>query len=63
MMPIVAFLTCVLISYVVGTKYIEDEVTLSQKRFKSKTLFNVMIKYVCPICMIIILVTPFVTKI
>ena len=63
MMPIVAFLTCVLISYVVGTKYIEDEVTLGQKRFKSKALFNVMIKYVCPICMIIILVTPFVTKI
>lgn len=63
MMPIVAFLTCVIISYVVGTKYIEDEVTLGQKRFKSKALFNVMIKYVCPICMIIILVTPFVTKI
>lgn len=63
MMPIVAFLTCVLISYVVGTKYIEDEVTLGQKRFKSKALFNVIIKYVCPICMIIILVTPFVTKI
>ncbi len=63
MMPIVALLTCILISYVVGTKYVEDEVTLGQQRFKSKALFNVMIKYICPICMVIILVTPFVTEI
>ncbi len=63
MMPIVAFLTCMLISYVVGTKYIEDEVTLGQQRFKSRALFRVMVKYICPVCMIIILITPFVTTI
>ncbi len=63
MMPIVAFMTCILISYVVGTKYVEDEVTLGQKRFKSQALFRVMVKYVCPVCMIIILITPFVTNI
>ncbi|MBP1573781.1 MAG: sodium-dependent transporter [Oscillospiraceae bacterium] len=63
MMPIVAFLTCMLISYVVGTKYIEDEVTLGQQRFKARALFRVMVKYICPVCMIIILITPFVTTI
>lgn len=63
MMPIVAFLTCILISYVVGTKYIEDEVTLGQQKFKSRALFRVMVKYICPVCMIIILITPFVTTI
>lgn len=63
MMPIVAFLTCMLISYVVGTKYIEDEVTLGQQRFKARVLFRVMVKYICPVCMIIILITPFVTTI
>lgn len=63
MMPIVAFMTCMLVSYVVGTKYIEDEVTLGQQHFKSKALFQVMVKYICPVCMIVILITPFVTTI
>ncbi|MCR5729144.1 MAG: sodium-dependent transporter [Ruminococcus sp.] len=63
MMPILAFLTCIMIGYVVKTKYIEEEVIHGEKKFKSKGLYNVMIKVVCPICMIIILITPFVTKI
>lgn len=63
MMPIFAFLTCIMIGYVVKTKYIEEEVIHGEKKFKSKRLYNVMIKVVCPICMIIILITPFVTKI
>lgn len=63
MMPILAFLTCIMIGYVVKTKYIEEEVIHGEKKFKSKRLYNVMIKVVCPICMIIILITPFVTKI
>lgn len=63
MMPILALLTCIMIGYVVKTKYIEEEVIHGEKKFKSKRLYNVMIKVVCPICMIIILITPFVTKI
>ncbi len=63
MMPILAFLTCIMIGYVVKTKYIEEEVIHGEKKFQSKGLYNVMIKVVCPICMIIILITPFVTKI
>ncbi len=61
LMPIVALLTCVLVAFVVGTKYITDEVLLSQKKFRSEKLYKVMITVVCPICMIIILITPFVT--
>lgn len=62
-MPIVAFSTCILIAYIAGTKYVEDEVLIGQKSFKSKHLYRVMVKYICPVCMIIILVTPFVTEI
>ncbi len=61
-MPIVAFFTCILIAYITGTKYVEDEVLIGQKSFKSKHLYRVMVKYICPVCMIIILVTPFVTE-
>lgn len=61
-MPVVALLTCILIGYVAKTKYIEDEILVSQERFKAYGLFKIMIKYVCPVCMVIILLTPFVTS-
>lgn len=63
MMPVTALLTCILIGYVVKTKYIEDEVMYGEKEFRSKLLYRAMVKYVCPVCMIVILVTPFVTEI
>ncbi len=56
LMPILAFLTCILIGYVVGTKYVEDEVALNAQ-FKSKKLYRVMIKYISPIFMIIIFIS------
>ncbi len=61
LMPIVALLTCILVGFVVGTKYVTDEVLLSQKKFKSEKLYKVMITFICPICMLIILITPFIT--
>lgn len=54
MMPVVALLTCLLVGFVVKTKYIEDEVELNGK-FKSKSLYRVMVKYICPVCMVAIL--------
>lgn len=60
MMPIVALLTCLLIGYVVGTKYIEDEVLCGEQKFDAKLLVKIMLRFVCPVCMIIILITPFV---
>ena len=63
MMPIVALLTCILIGWVVKPKYVEDEVLVSQKRFRARMLLSVMLRFVCPVCMIIILLTPFVTDI
>ena len=62
MMPTVAFVTCILAGYIVKTKYIEEEVCFGGKQFRTKHIYRVMIKYVCPVCMIIILITPFVTE-
>lgn len=59
MMPITALVTCILIGYVAKTKYIEDEVLLSQEKFGAKKMYRIMIRVFCPIFMILILLTPF----
>lgn len=59
MMPVVALLTCILIGYVVKTGYIEDEISLNSK-FKSQKMYRIMIKYVAPVCMLVILISSFV---
>ena len=54
MMPIVAFATCILIGFILKPKTVTDEVELNGK-FKSKRLFIIMIKYIAPVCILIIL--------
>ncbi len=56
LMPIVALVTAILIGFVVKPEYISEEVE-SSGSFKAKKMFGVMIKYVVPVCMIIILVS------
>lgn len=54
LMPVVAFLTCILIGHIVGTKFVSDEVKLSGQ-FKREKLFVVMVRWVAPICIVAIL--------
>ena len=54
MMPIVALMTCVLVGFVVKTTFVEDEIE-KNTRFRAKGLYRVMIKFICPICMLLIL--------
>ena len=56
LMPIVALLTCVFIGYVIKPKTVIDEVEVSGK-FGRKKLFVVMIKYIAPICIVLILIS------
>ncbi len=56
MMPIVAFFTCIFVGYVIKPQAIIDEVELTGK-FKKKALFNVVIKYFAPICIVAILIS------
>ena len=57
LMPIVALCTCILIGWVIKPKAISDEVTRNGEKFGRKKLFNVMIKYVAPIFLVVILVS------
>ena len=56
LMPIVALLTCIFVGYVIKPKTLVDEIELSGK-FKSKGLFEIVIKYVAPICIVLILIS------
>jgi len=54
MMPIVALLTCIFIGYVIKPKSLIEEVEISGP-FKAKKLFTVVIKYIAPVCIVLIL--------
>ena len=56
MMPIVALMTCILVGFVVKTTYVENEIEKNE-RFRSKGLYRIMIKFICPICMLLILLS------
>ena len=55
-MPIVALCTCILIGWVIKPKTIADEITKNGEKFARERLYNVMIKYVSPVCMLVIIV-------
>lgn len=56
LMPIVAFITCIFIGFIIKPKSVIDEVEIGGA-FKRKRLFAVMIKYIAPICIILILIS------
>lgn len=55
LMPIVAFLTCLLIGHVVGTKFIEEEVEKNGHKFARKKMYRVMIRWITPVIVAFIL--------
>ena len=63
LMPIVAFCTCIFIGYVLKPKAIIDELEITDEngkpynKFRAKKLFSVIIKYLAPICILLILVS------
>ena len=57
LMPICALFTCILIGFVVKPKAVIDEATRNGEEFKSRNLFVVVIKWVSPICLVLILIS------
>lgn len=55
MMPIVAFLTCIFVGYVIKPKAIIEEAEVNGT-FKNKKFYTVIIKYIAPVCLIAILI-------
>ena len=56
LMPVVALLTCIFVGYIIKPKALTDEIELTGK-FKGKKMFNVVIKYIAPICIVLILIS------
>lgn len=56
LMPVVALITCYFIGYVIKPKTLIEEVEISGK-FGRKKIFVAMIKYIAPVCIILILLT------
>ncbi len=56
LMPIGALLTAIFVGYVLKPQTIADEVEISGQ-FRAKKLFNIVIKYVAPVILVIILVS------
>nr|WP_330367491.1 sodium-dependent transporter [Butyrivibrio sp. AE3006] len=55
MMPIAAFATCILVVYHMGLSKIDEEVMQNGHPFRRRAIFGFMIKYLCPLFVIIIL--------
>lgn len=57
LMPLVALFTCILAGWVIGTKTITDEVTRNGEKFGRKRIYEIMIKYIAPVFLVIILIS------
>ena len=57
LMPMVALLTCILIGWAAGAKTVTDEVKRNGEKMNREKLYNVMIKYIAPVMLVIILIT------
>lgn len=55
MMPIVAFLTCIFVGYIIKPKTIIEEAQVNGT-FKVKKFYTIMVKYIAPVCLIAILI-------
>lgn len=54
MMPVISMLSAILIGWVVGSKWVTDEVQRNGEKFGRKKLYNVMIRFVVPVVMLIL---------
>ncbi len=59
MMSIVALATCIIVGYVVKVRFVLDEVKTEGNEFRMKTAYSYLVRYVCPICMTLILIRTF----
>lgn len=56
LMPLLALGTCILIGWVTKTGVIEEEITRNGETFFRRGLYRLMIKYLCPVLLVVILV-------
>ena len=57
LMPFVALCTAILIGWIVGPKVVTDEITKNGEKMGRKKLYEITIKFVAPVLLVIILVS------
>ncbi len=57
LMPIVAFFICIFVGYVIKPQAIIEEAQAEGQKFSAKGLFTVVIRYIAPICIVLILIS------
>ena len=55
LMPLGALLMCLCISWELGPKMVDDECCLEGQSFKMKGFFNICVKFITPLCMLLVL--------
>ena len=56
LMPVVALLTCIFVGYIIKPDVLVEEIEVTGK-FSGKKFFAVMVRYVAPICIVLILIS------
>ena len=54
MMPLISFLTCIFVGWIIKPKWIEEEMESSGHPFKRKKIYSFMIRYVAPVIMAVL---------
>lgn len=57
LMPFISLLTSILIGWVIGPKWVIDEVEKNGEHFGRAKLYSVMMRYVVPVVMLILFLT------
>ena len=58
-MPIVAFVTCILVGWIAKPKVVVDEIKRNGEKFGREGLYNVMVKFVAPVLLVLIFLSAF----
>ena len=64
LMPLISFLTCIFVGWVIKPKWIAEEMTVSAPKFSREKLYSFMIKFAAPVIMAVLFLqsTGFLTK-
>lgn len=54
LMPFISLLSAILIGWIIKPSWIVEEMELNGKKFSRKKLYNVMIRYIMPVIMVIL---------
>ncbi len=55
LMPVVALLTCISVGFFIKPQFVYEEAECNGKKFKEKKFYTIMLKWIAPVCLVLIL--------